>query len=450
MDLSGRVPAGLTRNDVARGRATQLVRPATGTSVNSLRRMPDDALKVSAQKAKQMQKANIRVEEETRAKDPTAATIQALVLEMREAMQQLTCRNRRLEEELRRYRASFKSAMEQQERFARNFHDCQAELHKERQRSEFQEREFRTLCAQLTTTIQGFAADHEEIANVCSPPYCMGGKGLRELHGLAQILRVKLALGVYAHLRADKAGAETRNQEQERLSSCILAHNTAHATNETMPVMTVGQVRPASGDQSGRLSPTEPLRHPCSPSPAVCGAIRGGGVALGKRVSINLDTQDVCPPSRLSSHSSRSSFNAPQPGDEHEAGSGFTAVSARIHEPGSRESTESARAEQDFARTQNGGGIEGDKTRPHIAEPPCENVECGNDCLSDSSSVSERTSDSEFLSSSSGSSPRLSHRAPPPPKSLRPKFVPSLSTAAAGTGSWMSGNREPSEYPQGM
>nr|6V6A_B Chain B, Apical Cap Protein 9 (AC9) [Toxoplasma gondii RH]6V6A_D Chain D, Apical Cap Protein 9 (AC9) [Toxoplasma gondii RH] len=34
--------------------------------------------------------------------------------------------------------------------------------------------------------------------------------------------------------------------------------------------------------------------------------------------------------------------------------------------------------------------------------------------------------------------------------STRPKFVPCLSTAAAGAGSWMSGNREPSEYPQGM
>ncbi|KEP65533.1 UNVERIFIED_CONTAM: hypothetical protein HHA_246950 [Hammondia hammondi] len=449
MDVSGRGLPGPLRSQATRARASQLVRPNTGARVAALRPLPDDSAKPSPHKTTQMSKINSHLEEETQPKDPAAAAIQALALEMREALQQLIARNRRLEAEVRQYRISFKNLVEQKEAFERSFHSAQAELHKERQRSEFQEREYRALCAQLAATIEGFASDHQEIAYVCNPPHCVGGKGLRELHGLAQVLRVKLALGVYAHLRADKTGAEAQLQAPEALSSNarpVVDQRHPQGRSETHenrgPVVTVGEVRRAPAAQAGQLD--DAWRHS-----SVDG--RRGCAPAVSRVSVLLNSEELRPSSRLTSapHSSRSCASQNQSDIAKASVESSTSLSQRICGHASHESAESPQAqERKFGETETGRGLNGDAggARDRASR---ENVESDHESVSERSSHSGRSSDSEFFSSSAGSSPRLSLRAPPA-KSTRPKFVPCLSTAAAGAGSWMSGNREPSEYPQGM
>ncbi|KFH16146.1 hypothetical protein TGMAS_246950 [Toxoplasma gondii MAS] len=452
MDVSGRGFSGPLRSQATRARASQLVRPSTGARVAALRPLPDDSAKPSPLKTPQMSKINFHLEEETQPKDPAAAAIQALALEMREALQQLIARNRRLEAEVRQYRVSFKSLEEQKEAFARSFHSAQAELHKERQRSEFQEREFRALCAQLASTIQGFASDHQEIAYVCNPPHCVGGKGLRELHGLAQLLRVKLALGVYAHLRADKTGAEAQLQAPEALTSDarpVVGETRPQGRSESQekrgPVVTVGEVRRAPAADAGRRD--DAFRH----SSADGESGRRGCAPAASRVSVLLNSEEIRPSSRPTSapHSSRSCASQNQSGIAQASVESSTSLSQQVCGQASRETAESTQAqERKFGEAESGRLLNGDAAGARDGATR-EHVESDHESVSERSSHSSRSSESEFFSSSAGSSPRLSLRAPPA-KSTRPKFVPCLSTAAAGAGSWMSGNREPSEYPQGM
>lgn len=159
-----------------------------------------------------------------------AAAIQALVIEMRVALSKLIGRNQFLEEENRRLKGELREEQEKLQKTQEELKVCRGEVQREQQRSDFYVHEFQSLCSQLNSAVEGFNRDHEEIAKICcrsssSPSLtsdCMKGKGLRELHALGQLLRVKLAIGMYGHLSADKERAFTRehvSEEEEESSS---------------------------------------------------------------------------------------------------------------------------------------------------------------------------------------------------------------------------------------
>ncbi|PHJ25610.1 hypothetical protein CSUI_000534 [Cystoisospora suis] len=160
-------------------------------------------------------------DDEPRAKSAAAAAIQALVIEMRGALSKLIGRNQFLEEENRRLRYDLRQEKEKLQKTHEELKVCRAEVHREHLRSDFYVQEFQALCSQLNSAVEGFNKDHEELAKICSssassPSFtsdCMKGKGLRELHALGQLLRVKLAIGMYGHLSADKEKASILRQQ---------------------------------------------------------------------------------------------------------------------------------------------------------------------------------------------------------------------------------------------
>ncbi|PFH38270.1 hypothetical protein BESB_006110 [Besnoitia besnoiti] len=450
--------AGLARSEAAKERTTQLVNSnATVQFPAGNRRGHDGASKGGKHRA------TLRLHDEIPARDPAAATIQALVVEMRQVMQQVISRNRYLEEEIRRSRAVLTREQGQKELYARSYHECRAELEKERQRSEFHSREFRALCCQLNETVQGFAADHEEIAKICDPPFCTEGKGLRKLHGLAQLLRVKLARGVHAHLRSDQEGAERTMQAQGRRPSAMA--QTVQAPQRIVPgPSSEPVVLQKMAEPNSVPAPTASLEgfsQPAAVSSSGGGALPdSGAVVPAKRVSISLNTQGALSPSRTSS--SRSSVSsrresarhappksAPQFGAYPSAGG-----ESESHPLAGRSHTQQAGLPASTVvspQAPSGEEVNGDSAGPQNAE--LNHVEHEGD--GDNNSLSDGSFDSDYTSytnssASPDSSPRIPRQEAPPPRVTRPKFVPALSTAQAGTGSWMSGDREPKEYPQGV
>ncbi|OEH79882.1 hypothetical protein cyc_02241 [Cyclospora cayetanensis] len=245
------------------------------------------------------------------------------------------------------------------------------------------------LCTRLQSTLAAFEEKHKALP----PQPCSNAEGVEQLLLLADFLRLKLHVGLQQHLDRDKRAAEASNGEGASEENFPEAPQVVE--DELVPKGNAS-LAPAAEQQEQQPLPAERQDEPYNEVMRENKQLQQQNDFLAQQQQPLQEAASTAPDSR------RRSFNKASPS---------THVSAGVLPIGS----------------------------PMAAL--------------DTSSRSSSSYDSELSSyrSSEGRGSTTGVLPPPPvPSQLkRPACVPCISTSKAGTGSWMGGLKEPTEYPIG-